>query len=511
MSAKFIWVRNPTAINGINTTYVSLRGNDISGDGTAQNPYRSIAKATTVASANTNIMLDDGVWNEGRNGRTGYIWWGNGRTRIKSSLRLDNSTLHRIILDTYTSLGVVFVYDCLVKSLPNSNSHTDLYYLYAYNSIIVYGEAHKADGQGIPGFYYNCVLGTVGRICTMINSVIIGSVLYAYNSSLDKNVNTNSNLGINALSNSRSTFYSCINNASTGKTFTDYFNYIHPNVLLKIHNATIDEWLACDFTAKEGSVNIGAGINGANIGFNEGFSTRATNDENDKFKESNGAILRNIVWDATLNGYALSHKDKVCVSSGANTITLAADAESTDDYYNGLFVGITAGNGYGEIHKIIDYDGATKIATIDTNWTTQPNTESIYSITGTIDSAEQDFGRVIRVKRNWAFCANMASWSKTDDASYCMWKEFITSPLYNNDDQKWELRPCSNFQYEYSIDGTNWYSNAELIAGTDSENKDVERTYGNASESYVEANAKPMRLRYVKYHIHIGFNIGEDE
>ena len=39
----FHFVRNPTAINGLQTTYVSKRGSDVSGDGTAQNPYASIA------------------------------------------------------------------------------------------------------------------------------------------------------------------------------------------------------------------------------------------------------------------------------------------------------------------------------------------------------------------------------------------------------------------------------------------------------------------------------------
>ena len=63
----FHFVRNPTAINGLPTTYVSQRGSDTTGNGTAQNPYASIAYATSVATAGTNIMLDDGEWNEARN------------------------------------------------------------------------------------------------------------------------------------------------------------------------------------------------------------------------------------------------------------------------------------------------------------------------------------------------------------------------------------------------------------------------------------------------------------
>ena len=56
IDTTFHWVRNPTAINGLQTTYCSKRGSDVSGDGTAQKPYASIAKATAMATSGTNII-----------------------------------------------------------------------------------------------------------------------------------------------------------------------------------------------------------------------------------------------------------------------------------------------------------------------------------------------------------------------------------------------------------------------------------------------------------------------
>ena len=53
IDTTFHWCRQPSVINGLQTTYVSKRGNDTIGDGTAQNPYASIAKATSVATAGT--------------------------------------------------------------------------------------------------------------------------------------------------------------------------------------------------------------------------------------------------------------------------------------------------------------------------------------------------------------------------------------------------------------------------------------------------------------------------
>ena len=55
IDTTFHWDKNPTAINGLATAYVSKRGSDTTGNGTAQNPYASIAKATSVATAGTNI------------------------------------------------------------------------------------------------------------------------------------------------------------------------------------------------------------------------------------------------------------------------------------------------------------------------------------------------------------------------------------------------------------------------------------------------------------------------
>ena len=86
IDTTFTWCRNPTAINGLATTYVSKRGSDTTGDGTAQNPYASIAKATSIATANTNIMLDDYSWSEERtlNGRA-FRWWGNGKSELNGA------------------------------------------------------------------------------------------------------------------------------------------------------------------------------------------------------------------------------------------------------------------------------------------------------------------------------------------------------------------------------------------------------------------------------------------
>ena len=499
MSAKFIWVRNPTAINGLATTYVSLRGSDTNGDGTAQNPYRSLAKATTVAAANTNIMMDDGDWkNEAGVNNKLFRWYGNANTSWSRQyvIKLDNLFYLKLYGREVSAYDPAMNYNNCI--LNNYNSNGNYYNCLITNTLRLNTQqwADDVNSRFINCVVVNCtILYKFGATGVYKNNIFLNCTLPG--DQRGNNCNYNNFCGSNIVSSDGIANKKSINNAITGQNATDYFNY---------YDST--NYTACDFTAKPGSANIGAGESGSTIGLNEGYPARATNDSNDIFAAANGATLRNVAWNATLNGYSLVHKDKVCAGYTVNTITLAADAEAIDDYYNGLFIGITAGDGAGEIHRIIDYDGATRVATIDTSWQSAISTSSVYSISGTIDSATKDFGRVIKVKRNWAFLANMQSWTDPNVSSYGMWKEFLTSPLQNNGE--WMMRPCSNFRYEYSIDNIEWHSSTELLAGTDTDNKTYNAAYGNASESYVAANAKTTVLRYVRYHIEIGFNIGED-
>ena len=118
IDTTFHWDKNPTAINGLATTYCSKRGSDVSGDGTAQKPYASIAKATSVATAGTNIMLDDGVWSQQRtlNNRA-FKWWGNGRTEIDDSI-----TDFAIYDDTFNYFNrLILLVNCSKFCLASSN------------------------------------------------------------------------------------------------------------------------------------------------------------------------------------------------------------------------------------------------------------------------------------------------------------------------------------------------------------------------------------------------------
>lgn len=64
----------------------------------------------------------------------------------------------------------------------------------------------------------------------------------------------------------------------------------------------------------------------------------------------------------------------------ANTIKLAEAASDEDDYYNEMFIKIIEGPGIDQIRKIIDYEGATRVAWIQNKWDTEPESGSTYQV-----------------------------------------------------------------------------------------------------------------------------------
>ena len=73
-------------------------------------------------------------------------------------------------------------------------------------------------------------------------------------------------------------------------------------------------------------------------------------------------------------------------AGGANTITLDTQASSMNDYYNGRTILTTAGTGAGQTRRIVSYNGTTKVATVDSNWSIQPVNGSEFLILNLYDA-----------------------------------------------------------------------------------------------------------------------------
>ena len=66
---------------------------------------------------------------------------------------------------------------------------------------------------------------------------------------------------------------------------------------------------------------------------------------------------------------------------GSNQIQLDSLASSIDGTYDPAIISISDGTGIGQSRLILEYDGATRIATVDRNWKVLPSTDSNFIIT----------------------------------------------------------------------------------------------------------------------------------
>lgn len=67
-------------------------------------------------------------------------------------------------------------------------------------------------------------------------------------------------------------------------------------------------------------------------------------------------------------------------AGAASSITLDASASATNDFYNNSVILIVSGTGAGQYRVISDYDGGTKVATVNRSWATNPASGSVFLI-----------------------------------------------------------------------------------------------------------------------------------
>lgn len=100
-------------------------------------------------------------------------------------------------------------------------------------------------------------------------------------------------------------------------------------------------------------------------------------------------------------------------AGAASTITLASSptvgsTSGLDDYYNGSEIEIVSGTGAGQVRRISDYVGSTRVATVDTAWDTTPTAASVYSLL-------PPFGMEARNAILYGAAANLVAADGTED------------------------------------------------------------------------------------------------
>lgn len=90
--------------------------------------------------------------------------------------------------------------------------------------------------------------------------------------------------------------------------------------------------------------------------------------------------------DSIAAAFWASMPSGIAQAGGASSITLAATASATNDFYTKMSAVIVAGTGVGQFpNRITSYNGTTKVATLTDPWATVPDTTSRYTLIGRIE------------------------------------------------------------------------------------------------------------------------------
>lgn len=86
------------------------------------------------------------------------------------------------------------------------------------------------------------------------------------------------------------------------------------------------------------------------------------------------------VYEIIATSNLISSNEGLAQAGAGSTITLNANASAVNNSYIGETVTIRAGTGQDQSRNIINYVGATKVATVDAAWSTNPDSTSVYVI-----------------------------------------------------------------------------------------------------------------------------------
>ena len=86
------------------------------------------------------------------------------------------------------------------------------------------------------------------------------------------------------------------------------------------------------------------------------------------------------VYRAFVNDIQNATQSANAISATTNTITLPGTFSSADNAYTGVIISISNGRDAGDFRTIASYNGATRVATVNQNWTVIPDTTSVFQL-----------------------------------------------------------------------------------------------------------------------------------
>jgi len=354
--------------------------------------YELLDYTNNVAYHNIYCILSNGIWAETLTNPTKYIRFV-GQSNLKTQMlnHITGFFYDNMYIYSAVNFNIFKCNSCMFYSISSSNN---TYYYYTFSF-----------------FYKNVVQNTTPSCCYVYhfnNNTLINGGLFYEPITYYANTVIRNNI-IKGVSFMGSTYM--IQRIPLGNFDYNcycgivYIDGVAKSTLVSIQSATVNQniysvyntniSLNPDYTLPVGSPLIKTGSNGNNIGA-EGVGYPQTN--SGIFDSLNGAVYKNITkYGTTLTRQQIS---KQAQGGGNNYITLESAASSVNFEYNGFRIYISSGTGVGQTRTILTYNASTKDATVDLNWTINPDSTSIYEILdGEITSSVGDLGSVQTVKK----------------------------------------------------------------------------------------------------------------
>ena len=132
-------------------------------------------------------------------------------------------------------------------------------------------------------------------------------------------------------------------------------------------------------SSQSGETITGPGSYSAKVVMSTGKVLYVTNETGTRPQSGNTVVGSTSGSSITISDYA--HRTDNVVSSTANTVVLSSHAPTANAaFITNPFIFIVTGTGAGQRRVITAYNGLTANVTVDRNWTTPPDTTSVYSL-----------------------------------------------------------------------------------------------------------------------------------
>ena len=96
--------------------------------------------------------------------------------------------------------------------------------------------------------------------------------------------------------------------------------------------------------------------------------------------DTSDAAANTYVYKLFVNNIQTQTVSNNAVAATTNTITLPSQYSAYSNAYVGMSISIISGTDAGDFRTITSYNGSTKVATVNQNWTVTPDTTSVFSL-----------------------------------------------------------------------------------------------------------------------------------